>query len=168
MPQVILGVDPGIRHTGYCVLRDGKPIEHGVIVLEGRGKVAIADAIAFALSGLADIVHRWVPTAGVVEQVGWYGSRKAITLPLAHVAGSIAGFLAADGFPVYLLLATQRRAASVKRPRRGWTEHDLDAYELATLAKAHVDASNAGEGSIPRDLLAVDRRRIIIARTVRG
>ena len=167
-PQTILGVDPGLRHTGYCVLRDGKVTEHGVILAEGHGKLPLPDAIRIAIAGLSSIIRRAQPSAAAVEQVGWYGSRKAITLPLSHVAGGIAGYLLALNIPVYLLLATQRRASSVKRPRKGWEEHDLDAYELALLAKAHLDVLDADGGSIPRALLAVDRRKIIIPRDVHG
>lgn len=168
-PQVILGIDPGLRHTGYCVLVDGKPREHGVIRLEGHGKVAIADALRCMVGGLCPVLSRCGPLdAAAVEQVGWYGSRKAITLPLSHTAGCLVGFLLACDVPVYLLLANQRKPVAVKRPRAGWEEHDLDALELAIVAKAHLDAVAAGEGSIPRALSAVDRRRITVEKPAHG
>ena len=168
-PQVILGVDPGLRHTGYCIIVDGKPKEHGVVVAEGSGKLPVECAIRVVLVGLGPILARWPEVgAAAVEQVQWYGYGRRVTLPLAHVAGTITGYLLAGGIPVYLLLATQRRSISIKRPKPGWEEHDLDALELAILAKRHLDAEAVGDGSVPRALLAVSKRRITVPRNTHG
>ena len=168
MPQVILGIDPGLRHTGYCVLVDGKPREHGVILLSGHGKVSIGNALSPIFSILSGLISEIRPDCAAVEQVGWYGSRKAITLPLSHVCGGIVGFCAGRSISTYLFLANQRRPVAVKRPRRGWQEHDLDAYELALLARQVEDARGAGDRIIPRRLLAAFNRKIIVGGDVHG
>lgn len=168
MPQTIIGIDPGLRHTGYAVLQDGKVVEHGVILAKGYGKLPISDAIRVACGGIAPILARYHPDAVAVEQVGWYGSRKNITLPLSHVAGALGGLVLSMGAVLYLLLAAQRRPVALKRPRRGWQEHDLDAYELAIRAKQHLDVVAAGGTSIPRDLLAVAKRSITIPKIAHG
>jgi hypothetical protein len=164
--MTILGVDPGLRHTGWCVLGDaGVVAARGTIVPAGRGRIQPHEVLNIVLPELGRVVDRYQPSIGVVEQVAWYGSSKRITLPLSHVAGGIAGFLVGLGLSVYLLLASMRGDECA---RRGWTQHERDAYELASVAKRHQAALAAGDRSALPERSAAARRIITAGRAAHG
>ena len=164
----ILGIDPGMRHTGYCLLITGRPGKHGVIDLAGRGKVPIQDAITAALTGVRGLVRDLQPDMAVVEQVAWYGRASRITLPLSHVAGAIVGYLLAQGIPVCLLQASQRVREIPKTWQKWTTEHERDAAALATALHRQQRASDAGGASTPRRPSAVVARIITIPPSAPG
>ncbi len=159
-------MDPGLRHTGWAVIRDdGKPIAKGTIVPPGHGRIQPHEVLEYVLPKLNDAIARFEPDVVVVEQVTWYGRGRRITLPLAHVAGAIAGMCVGAGLPVYLLLANQKTFTCQKR---GWSEHEKDAFVLATEVQRYINALAAGDGTIRRKRSAVGARRITAGRTARG
>ena len=160
MAAIILGVDPGVKHSGYAVVQGRTVLEHGVIVPPGRGKLSAGQAIEAVLVGLEAVLRRHKITVAAVEEVQWYGYRQRITLPLAHVAGAVMGLLLGRGIPVYSILASQRRLCPVKRSKRGWDEHDLDALELAQLVQLAENVSDASAASDRKRLSAVLARKI--------
>lgn len=163
--MVVLGVDPGLRHTGWCVLRGNRAVARGTIVPPGRGKMSLEEILSYVLPRLKAVADEWEPDIAVVEQVTWYGRPKRITLPLSHVAGAIIGVLLLR-CPVYVFIASMKKG----KPPRGktWDEHQKDAYVLATVAKKAENAWVADASSIPRDLSAAVRRRITTLRNARG
>ena len=166
--MIVLGVDPGLRHTGYAVLRDGRPVETGVLVPPGA--LSLEVVIRFVTEQLRGIVHQWKPEYAAVEQVAWFGRQRRVTMPLSHIAGAIAGFLLGRGVSTCLLLPTMKGERRIKIPRMGrsWSEHEKDAFRLATIAHEYAEGLAAGAGSSLRKLSAVERRFIIAPTPARG
>jgi crossover junction endodeoxyribonuclease RuvC len=94
----ILGVDPGLRVTGYAVLEGGqqKPIicEAGVIrsVEDGR-QAALPDRVRSVYEGILDVVIQFRPQVVVVEQLYAHYAHPRTAILMAHARGVI--FLAA-------------------------------------------------------------------------
>lgn len=139
--MIVLGVDPGLKNTGFCVLDSGKVIYRNTVVITKRAKVTVEEALVPIIEELKMILRNdnkdGGPEIACVEQVGWYGRGKSITLPLSHVAGAITGYLLGSGISVYFLYANQKTAAFRFVRKRGeppWDEHQKDAAVLAKVA----------------------------------
>lgn len=138
----ILGVDPGIRHTGWCVLDDGKPVAHGLILVGGRGRLLVCEVLCVVIPSVRSLLKTYKPSAVVVEEVTWYGRARRAMLPLASIAGAIVGCASSSNICTYLLMASQRdrkRKWSVK-----WSEHERDAAALAQGLRNYLDVVNVG------------------------
>mgnify|MGYP001617655747 CR=1 FL=1 len=159
---VVLGVDPGIRNTGWCILVDGKAKEHGVIRTQRQSWV---ECIAIILRGLTKIIVDWNPDFAAVEHVAWYGRSRKITLPLSHIAGAITGSLLVNGIPTYCLIPSMK--AKKKWPVK-WSAHEVDAANLALVAEQQESARSAGENSFLQRHLAVDKRKLSVVANVDG
>jgi hypothetical protein len=127
--MIILGVDPGIKNTGLCVLDGGKPVFATTVVLPQRSKVLVMEVLQCVLPILNATITKYGPSVTVVEEVTWYGRSRRAMLPLAIVAGAIVGTSIARNVPTFLLLAAMR--SKIKRLPRKWTEHERDAARLA-------------------------------------
>lgn len=162
----ILGIDPGLRHTGFCLTEgENRVVARGVLVPPGRGRIQPHQVLSAILPAVEKLIKQHQPTLAVVEQVTWYGKGRRITLPLAHVAGGLVGFLLANKISVYLLLANQK---TILCRKRGWSEHEKDAYVLATEVRRYLAAENAGDVSTLRRRSAVGQRKIIVPRNTHG
>jgi len=148
---MILGVDPGLRHTGIVVLADdGKVVFRTTVGPTRKGKLRVGEVLGVVLTTLAGLVTGpWRITRAGVEEVTWYGKGRRITLPLSHIAGGIAGYLLAAGIPVTLLLAGMR--SPERRPplrsTKGWTEHELDAWQIARTVQRFLDVNGVKDAS---------------------
>lgn len=158
--MIILGVDPGIRHTGWVVLDDQTVVGRGTIVPPGRGKMLVSQALSFILPEIAAVLAAYHPSIASVEEVTWYGKTRRITLPLSHVTGAVAGVCLASGVSVCLLLANMRKNIKGPRGSAKWTEHERDAYALATVLRKHLVALAAGEASALPARSAIPKRII--------
>ena len=127
--MIILGVDPGIKHTGWAVLQGSRPLAVGTLVPAIKGRLLPSEVLAFVLPAITELISKYTPSVTVVEEVTWYGRARRAMLPLAHVAGGIAGMSSALGVPTFLLLAAMRNKTR-KWPDK-WSEHERDAARLA-------------------------------------
>lgn len=131
--MIILGIDPGLQHTGIALLKDGKLTFATTLLRKGPSNFnASVDLILTYLGHVA-------PTYAAVEDVLWYGRPRSGMLPLACFAGIITGYLLSHGVPVYLLPASFRtvKNAGVKKfhyPKALKDDHQKDAYQLALIA----------------------------------
>src|SRR3989338_10419101 len=68
--EIILGIDPGSRVTGYGVIKTDSHVHSyiagGVIAIEGYD---LAQRMIQIYEGLTDIVKRYQPSQGAIEQV---------------------------------------------------------------------------------------------------
>lgn len=131
--MITLGVDPGTRNTGICVLHDGKDLIRRCIIRTPQG-YGLESAIAWILLAIQDSPESRIDAA-CVEEVVWIGKPRKIVIPLSHVAGAITGFLVARGIPTYLVPPAMKKMAG-RWPAlgRGASEHERDAALLAKLA----------------------------------
>lgn len=91
-----LGIDPGLRITGYgCVeMRGGDPalVEAGVVRLKaerGGAKVPVADRLLELHSDVSEIIARLAPAAVGVEQVFAHYKHPATAIAMGHARGVI-------------------------------------------------------------------------------
>lgn len=153
----LLGIDPGTRHTGWCVTFGTKVVDHGVIHTPRRD--SYPGVLGKIVSALRGVHSEWGPHAVVVEEVVWRGRRGM--LPLAHLAGA---FVGQSPVPVYLITPAMKTKRNP--PRSGkWSEHEKDAYKLT---QAVLSVERALLNSQPVKPSAVLRRRITVPRSVRG
>jgi len=160
----ILGIDPGIRNTGWALVRNGRPTKWGLWETPGEGRLTSAMVLAWVLPKLGALVAAEKPTSAAVEEVVWQGRAKRIALPLAHVAGAIAALLVARGVRV-LLVSPNMKDHDALVLRGDPSPHELDAARLAMRARdADGVAGDTGRSKRSR----AEAQRIIAARSVPG
>lgn len=165
--NITLGVDPGLKHTGWAILEGNRVKAHGVLLYPEDGKHPTEEYVRFVLSGLRMIDFEYSPTQAAVEQVQWHGRRQRITMPLSHVAGAITGYLVAKGIPVCLLTPNMKKGVKFKQPK-GWSDHEYDAALLAKKLLLWRAAESAGDASDMARWDAVRRRIITVTDSVPG
>ncbi len=102
MAELVLGIDPGSRATGYgLVMRNGQrlsAVAHGVI--RPKAKAPLADRLETIFSGLVEQIERHGPVAAAVEEVFFSANaRSALTLGQARGVALLAA--AVKGLPVF-------------------------------------------------------------------
>ena len=163
----ILGVDPGLRHSGWCVLNeDGSYGEHGVVIPPGHTKQPTDDYLRYILPSFRKIIKEHGPfQAAAIEQVVFQRHNRNITIPLSHVAGALVGLIWGKGIPVFLLTPNMKTFTIRKKE---WSEHEKDAAVLATVVQRYLNALIANDTSTLRKLSAVARRNISVKKNVLG
>jgi crossover junction endodeoxyribonuclease RuvC len=100
-PIRILGVDPGLRHTGWGVIDVDGPrlgwVAHGVI--NPHTDLAMADRLAALATGLREVIHTHEPAEGAVEET-FVNINPRSTLLLGQARGVALATLAAAGLTV--------------------------------------------------------------------
>lgn len=107
----ILGIDPGLRVTGYGVLecRAGRPAlcEAGVIRAEEGRTVSLAERIHSIWAGLGEILEQFQPQAVAVEQLYAHYQHPRTAILMAHARGVIFLAAAQRELPVISYAATR-------------------------------------------------------------
>ena len=112
--QVILGIDPSLRGTGYGVIRVGKPypqtLAHGTIVCpqgweQSRCLVKIAQT-------LRDVVKQHRPTVCVVEGL-FYAQNLRTALTMGEARGAALVIAAEAGLEIYEIAPRKVKQAIV-------------------------------------------------------
>lgn len=100
---LVLGIDPGLNRTGYCVLQRGAQgptlCEAGVI--RSTQKLSLAERVLEIGQGVNEICEQYLPRTMAIEQVFSTGSFPKSALLMAHARG------------VILLAAAQRQIGVV-------------------------------------------------------
>ena len=122
----VLGIDPGLRLTGYGVLEvdpdagpltDPRLVEAGVLKLPTKG--AMAGRLAQLHRDMAAVIEEFAPDHVVVEKLYAHYAHPRTAILMAHARGVI-------------LLAAQQR---------GVTVHDLPATEIKKAVTGFGHAS---------------------------
>lgn len=100
--KLVLGIDPGLRMTGYGLVntRRGslKAVEYGVI--KSTAKFSLPERLYEITSVLADVVTQFQPTCASVEKIFSAVNIKTALL-LGHVRGAILAELRRNGVEVF-------------------------------------------------------------------
>ena len=132
--KLTLGIDPGTRNIGVCIIRDGSVLVERRVIQTPRG-MSLESTLAYILIELEELVdYCHMIHAAAVEGVVWFGKVRKIVLPLSHVAGALAGFLWAKGIPTYLVPPAMKKLGGRIPLGRKPSEHEKDAAQLARLA----------------------------------
>lgn len=98
---LILGIDPGSRHTGWGLLRWRG--DEQLLVADGRLSTPLDVELPLRLAalsrGVADLVDRFGPDAAAVE-TSYYGMNPRSLIVLAQARGAILAALAGCGLEV--------------------------------------------------------------------
>lgn len=157
----ILGVDPGLLHTGWAVLDNGRITARGVILFPEEGKHPTEEYVRYIVPEMIKVITAHRPAYGAVEQVAWHGRKQRVTMPLSHVAGAIIGVLYSHGVHVCMLTPNMKKGITLKQPA-SWSDHEYDAALLAKKLAKYLDAERAEDASALKVLEAVGRRIITV------
>lgn len=96
-PCCILGVDPGLNRTGYCLLERGDraPLVREAGVIRSTQKLSLAERVLEIGQGLREVCEQYRPDVMAIEQVFSTGSFPKTALLMAHARGAIL-YAAAD------------------------------------------------------------------------
>lgn len=108
-PSYILGLDPGLRITGYGVLEltaDGPRVaEAGV--LRGPAKGDFAERLKILYEGVVEIIEQWSPSALAIEQLYAHYDHPRTAILMGHARGVFLLAGAQRNIPVVSYAATQ-------------------------------------------------------------
>lgn len=95
--RYILGIDPGLRLTGYGVIGEGQGRPHlceaGVLRVEADNKVSLALRVRSLYEELCEVLDQFKPYTMAVEQLYAHYQHPRTAILMAHARGVI--FLAA-------------------------------------------------------------------------
>lgn len=111
-PRRILGVDPGLRVTGYAVLevRPGTPhiCEAGIVrTSEGKSTTDVALRVRCLYDGIVEVLEQFRPDIMVVEQLFAHYEHPRTAILMGHARGVILLAAAQHDLPVVNYLASR-------------------------------------------------------------
>ncbi len=109
----ILGLDPGLRVTGYGVIdKQGQRLRYVASGVVRTGAGELPERIRILFAGIQEIVAAYAPDAAAVEQV-FVNVNPQSTLLLGQARGAAIAALTHAGQPVYEYTALQVKQAVV-------------------------------------------------------
>ncbi len=143
-PRTVLGVDPGYRAMGWCLVTvggAGQPTVVGRGTVGGKGPALRAwrRLVGERLRALTAAVPLARPDRVVVEAVTPPYRRGAVAL--AHLAGAVAGVYWARGAEVRWVSPARVKPLAARRGDGGGSAHERDAEALCRLSLDDPDGS---------------------------
>ncbi len=140
----ILGLDPGLRITGYGVIaQDGQRLEYqasGVVRTESG---ELPGRLAILFNGVCEMVEQFQPEAAVVEKV-FVNVNPQSTLLLGQARGALIAALTHMGLPVFEYTALQVKQAVVGNGHADKVQVQHMVKRLLNLpAEPSADAADA-------------------------
>lgn len=165
-PIRILGVDPGLRATGWGVVAiDGNTLR---FVAAGTVRAPVDEALAARLSvlhdGLAEVVRAWQPDEAAVEQT--FVNRDATaTLKLGHARGVAMLVPARAGIAVaeYAPNAVKKAIVGAGHADKG----QIRAMVRVLLPRASFDSDDAAD-ALAIAICHAHRRQSAVGRVARA
>jgi crossover junction endodeoxyribonuclease RuvC len=112
--QIVLGVDPSLRGTGYGVIRLAKPhpqaLAHGTIVCPATWERS--RCLAKILQELRDVIRKQKPTVCVIEGL-FYAQNLQTALIMGEARGAALAVIAEAGLEIYELAPRKVKQAIV-------------------------------------------------------
>jgi crossover junction endodeoxyribonuclease RuvC len=112
--QIILGLDPSLRGTGFGVIRTGKP--RPLAVIHGRipcpSTWAHSRCLAKIAQSLRDLVREHQPTACVVEGL-FYAQNLQTAIVMGEARGAALAAIAESGVEIYEIAPRKVKQAIV-------------------------------------------------------
>jgi crossover junction endodeoxyribonuclease RuvC len=104
-----LGVDPGLRRTGYALLErsESGPSLREAGVIRSKSGTSLAARVLEIGTGLREVIQEFKPEAMAIEQVFSLGRNPKSALLMAHARGAILMVAAEAGIPVIHFTPTQ-------------------------------------------------------------
>lgn len=120
----VLGIDPGLRVTGYSVLEKSnqgiKLLEAGIISTKDSGSKLLQVRISSLYDSIIEIIEQFKPQAMAIEQLFVHYKHPRTAILMAHARG------------VILLAAAQHKLS-------------VDSYNPTRVKKSLTGSGNAGK-----------------------
>ena len=147
-PLRILGLDPGLRRTGWGVIRvDGNRLSHlGHGVISPDEKAPFSERLLALFEGISAVVSDWSPDEAAIEET-FMNNNAASALKLGHARAAALLAPAKAGLPV-----AEYAARLVKKSVVGTGAADKD--QVAFMI-ARILPGSGGASSDAADALAV-------------
>lgn len=140
----LIGLDPGLRRTGWGIIdADGNRLHHvdcGVVAVAQAG--ALAERLAELFRGLAEVLDRYAPDAAAVEET-FVNRNASSTLKLGLARGVVLLAPAERGLPVYEYPANLIKKSVVGFGHAEKRQVALMVRKLLPGAVAAADAADA-------------------------
>ncbi len=110
----ILGIDPGLNHTGYGIISSDGPIIQHVIhgVISAPSNYSIPERLQIIFDNICNIVEKHRPEASAVEIV-FLNSNPNSSLLLGHARGAVLCALSSGKLSIHEYTALQIKKAIV-------------------------------------------------------
>ena len=136
----ILGIDPGLNTTGYCVLEahSGGPVmvEAGIIrSSESRRSGDLPERLKVLFAGVTEVIAQFKPTALAIEQLYAHYEHPRTAILMGHARGALLLAAAQNGLTVTDYAATQ-----VKKTVTGSGRASKEQIQLAMLQEFRLAA----------------------------
>lgn len=143
----LLGIDPGLRFTGFGVVdligesgHEMRYVASGVIKVVGE---ALPERLRSLIDGVHQVVETYAPTESVVEKV-FVNVNPQSTLLLGQARGSAISALVMKDLPVYEYTALQLKKAVVGHGKAKKEQvQEMVARLLSLPATPQADAADA-------------------------
>jgi len=126
----VLGIDPGISATGWCLLDDGVLVKRGLIKRKGRKKQTWLVSCARVWDAVEEVLFATTPNLVVVEDYVWYGKKRGFTT-LCKLVGGIVSRVHRH---TEVKVITPKEKGAKRKPRKGWSQDETDAYWIAKVS----------------------------------
>ncbi len=147
--MLILGLDPGSRHTGYGLVEsaggDLRAIAHGRFSCPA--KQPVAGRLAEMAAQLSALLERWQPTVAVLE-TPFLGMNARSLVVLSQARGALLAVLAAQGLKI-----DEYTPAEVKNAVTG--SGRADKGQVARMVEMHMSMQGQKLTEDAADALAV-------------
>lgn len=142
--KLILGVDPGLQHTGWGMIKaEGQHLSYihsGTIKTNPKHDTALR--LATIYQGLSSVIQTFHPHMGAVED-SFVNRNPTTSLKLGHARGAILLTLSLADIPVSIYAPTTVKKAIVGNGRA--EKHQLEAMIKILLPKAEPDSDHAAD-----------------------
>ena len=132
MPQIILGVDPGIADTGYGLVRKE---DNGKIICLGYGSIKtaahtdLADRLLILQTELQKIIKKFQPETAAIEQL--FFNKNVKTALVVGQARAVAAYGRADKSQIQKMVKLILGLKEIPRP-----DDAADALAIAICASS--------------------------------
>ena len=140
----ILGLDPGLRITGYGVIaQDGQRLEYQTSGVVRTETGELPGRLAILFNGVCEMVEQFRPDAAAVEKV-FVNVNPQSTLLLGQARGALIAALTHMGLPVFEYTALQVKQAVVGNGHADKVQVQHMVKRLLNLpAEPSADAADA-------------------------
>ncbi len=147
--MIILGIDPGLAHTGYGIVQ----YENKEIVLIDYGCITTHKKDVFSLrlkkihDRLEEIIKKYSPHEVVIEEI-FFNKNTRTALTVGKVSGAVALTVSLIGLELYEYTPLQVKQATVGSGR-------ADKYQVQSMIKILLNLSEIPRPDHAADALAV-------------
>jgi crossover junction endodeoxyribonuclease RuvC len=147
--MLVLGLDPGSRHTGFGVVRRQgsrlEAIEFGRLSPDPERPLALR--LAEIAAGLEELIERHRPDGAAIERV-FHGANSRSTIVLAEARGALLAVLGRSGLPVLELAPAEVKSAVAGSGR-------ADKTQVARMVRLRLGLGAVALAADAADALAV-------------